>query len=150
MSSCCFAVLAANHSRIVNRCSAATLNGAPYGTATGVIGKNGTIHSYPTKDNQDRADASTIVNELPHIAGTKGGWPRSEYDDFALAQATHSTSYGSNFSLVGNYPNDKRFGKLAGRPKNPFADPGAQQNRYDSRWSNYFHNILRQECALPQ
>jgi hypothetical protein len=38
---------------------------APYGSATGVIGKNGTIYSYPTKDNQDRADASTIVNELP-------------------------------------------------------------------------------------
>ena len=133
--------------------SRSTLNGTPYGSATGTIGKNGTIYSYLTKDKtetQDRADARTIVNELPHIAGTKGGWPREEYDDFALAQATHSTSYGANFSLVGNYPTDPRFGKLAGRPKNPFSDPKAQRNRYDSRWSNYFHNILRQECALPQ
>jgi hypothetical protein len=39
---------------------------------------------------------------------------------------------------------------LAGRQKNPFADPTARPNRYDSRWNNYFHNILRQECALPQ
>lgn len=84
------------------------------------------------------------------VPGRKGGWPRGEYDDFALAQATHSTAYGSNFSLVGNYPADKYFGKLAGRPKDPFADPKAKRNRYDSRWSNYFHNILRQECALPQ
>jgi YD repeat-containing protein len=130
--------------------SRSTLKGAPYGSATGTIGKDGTIYTNFDATNQDRADASTIINELPHIAGTKGGWPRQEYDDFALAQATHSLSYGGNFSLVGNYPMDKFFGKLAGRPKNPFADPTAKQNRYDSRWSNYFHNILRQECVLPQ
>ena len=127
---------------------------APYGTASGTIGKDGMISSYLNTNNplnQDREDASTIINELPHIAGTKGGWPnRQEYDDFALAYATHSTSYGSNFSLLGNYPMSRRFGKLAGRPKNPFADPSSQRNRDDVRWSNYFHNILRQECALPQ
>jgi hypothetical protein len=126
------------------------LKDAPYGSATGTLGKDGTIYSNFDNANQDRSDASTIINELPHIAGTKGGFPRQEYDDFALAHATHSTSYGGNFSLVGNYPTDKFFGKLAGRPKNPFADPNAARNRYDSRWSNYFHNILRQECVLPQ
>jgi hypothetical protein len=38
---------------------------------------------------QDFYDAYGLVNELPHIAGSKGGWPsRNEYDDYALAVAT--------------------------------------------------------------
>jgi hypothetical protein len=126
--------------------------GAPYGTASGRIGANGTISSYPQEPpfDQDRVDANTIVNELPHIAGSKGGWPvRDEFDDFALANAVNSTEYGGNFSLKGNYPNRKEFGPVAGRPKNPFNDPTARKNRFDSRWSNYFHNILRQECTVP-
>jgi hypothetical protein len=132
--------------------SRGTLKGAPNGTATGIIGKGSTIFSLRTNHNisQDWQDAFTIVNEIPHIAGTKGGWPREEYDDFALAQATHSTSYGGNSSLKGNYPMAKTAGTLAGQPRNPFEDPDAKNNRSDGRWSNYFHDILRQECVVPQ
>jgi hypothetical protein len=37
-------------------------------------------------------------------------------------------------------------------PKNPFADLAAKRNRYDSRWSNYFHNTFVTRChsALNQ
>ena len=67
-----------------------------FGSASGKIGLNGkgngTLHlplyQDPGPKGQDWQDASGIVNELPHIAGSQGGWPlREEYDDYALAVA---------------------------------------------------------------
>lgn len=113
-----------------------------WGSASGRIGTNGKgngtlylpLYSDPTA-NQDWLDASGIVNELPHIAGSKGGWPtREEFDDFALAQAVHMNSkYDASSSFTG--------------AKNPFT--AGVKDRYDPRWSNYFHDILRKYCVVP-
>src|ERR1043165_1164965 len=112
-----------------------------YGSAAGRIGMNGKgsgtlylpTYSDPTA-NQDWLDASGIVNELPHIAGSKGGWPtREEFDDYALAQAVHNSKYASSSSFKGQ--------------KNPFV--AGVTDRYDLRWSSYFHDILRKYCVVP-
>jgi hypothetical protein len=125
-----------------------------YGSAVGKIqtkdGKgNGVIHLSETPS--DFHDASGIVNELPHIAGSKGGWPREEYDDYALAVAVHKSSYKDLFKITGNIP--PSASGLTG-PHDPFlAHPdyeaaGKSAARYDPRWSNYFHDILRQLCVV--
>ena len=112
-----------------------------YGSAGGRIGTNGRgngtlylpLYSDPTA-NQDWLDASGIVNELPHIAGSKGGWPtREQFDDYALAQAVHNSKYDASSSFTGK--------------GNPFA--AGVKDRYDMRWSNYFHDILRKNCIVP-
>jgi hypothetical protein len=112
-----------------------------WGTASGRIGTNGKgngtlylrLYSDPTA-NQDWLDAVGIVDELPHIAGSKGGWPKhEEFDDFALAQAVHKSKYDSLSSFTGS--------------KNPFT--AGVKDRYDPSWSNYFHDILRKYCAVP-
>ena len=112
-----------------------------YGTATGRIGTNGKgngtlflpLYKNP-QPSQDWLDASGIVNELPHIAGSKGGWPNyNQYDDYALAQAVHTSKYDASSSFTGN--------------KNPFA--AGATDRADPRWSNYFHDILRKNCIVP-
>lgn len=140
------------------------VKGADYGTVQGRIGTNGDgngiIHSYPVKD-QDLGDASTIVNELPHLAGTKEGWPkRDTYDDYALAQAINKTAYGSRSTLKGTYDPrvTARFPNLKG-PKNPFERnplelfPGSKsvkENRYSNLWSNYVHDIINQLCGVKR
>ena len=112
-----------------------------YGSASGTIGTNGKgngtlylpLYSDPTA-NQDWLDAGGIVNELPHIAGSKGGWPsHEEFDDFALAQAVHNSKYDASSSFKGT--------------SNPFT--AGVKDRYDPRWSNYFHDILRKNCIVP-
>jgi hypothetical protein len=113
-----------------------------YGTATGKIGTggkgNGTLHLplySGTNINQDWIDASGVVNELPHIAGSKGGVPdHNDYDDYALAQAVHNSKYGAYSRFTGD--------------RNPFT--AGVTNRLDQRWSSYFHDILRQHCIVPQ
>jgi len=134
--------------------------GAAYGSASGRIGTNGNgngiIHrrysANPT--DQDFYDAYGIVNELPHIAGSQGGWPtHNEYDDYALAVAIHGTRYDNLSRFTG-----KRFakGSLTGQPENPFeAYPNYQgvkktKGRDDPRWSNYVHDILNQLCVVKQ
>lgn len=125
-----------------------------YGSAKGRIqtkdGKgDGIIHLSEVP--LDWVDASGIVNELPHIAGIKGGWPREEYDDYALAVAVHKSSYKDLFRLKGDLP--PSASGLKG-PHDPFlAYPdyeaaGKTDARYDPRWSNYFHDILRQLCVV--
>lgn len=129
-----------------------------FGSAVGKIqtkdGKgNGVIHLGEYPPDQDWVDASGIVNELPHIAGIKGGWPREEYDDYALAVAVFRSSYKDLFRLTGNIP--PSASGLTG-PHNPFlAYPDYEaarksDARYDPRWSNYFHDILRQLCVVRQ
>ena len=105
---------------------------------------------------QDLSDAITIVNELPHLAGAKG-WPGGvEFDDYHLAQAIRKTSYGSKFSMSGNFEDRpgylKKFPKGPKGPINPFEaypDPKtAWKNRYSNRWSTYVHDILNQNCKV--
>lgn len=109
------------------------------------------LREYPGGKDQDWLDASGIVNELPHIAGSKGGWPREEYDDYALAVAVFESGYDGLFRLKGNLP--VSASGLTG-PKNPFlAYPNYEtvrkkKARYDPRWSNYFHDILNQLCVV--
>jgi len=108
-----------------------------YGSAGGKIGANGTLY-LPAYANpvpsQVWLDASGIVNELPHMAGSKGGWPdHSEYDDKALSLATSRAGYHRFFNLSAS--------------NNPFVGKKAKPD--DVRWSNYFHNILRQFCKIP-
>jgi RHS repeat-associated protein len=113
-----------------------------FGTATGKIGTKGkgngiiAIPLYPDpQPSQNWLDASGIVNELPHIAGSKGGWPdHNEYDDYALAQAVHASKYDTQSSFSGS--------------KNPFT--AGVTDRADPRWSNYFHDILRKNCVVPR
>ncbi|HET6977827.1 MAG TPA: DUF4214 domain-containing protein [Pyrinomonadaceae bacterium] len=136
------------------------LVGARYGTVHGRIGVNGdgdgTIHSNSNPSIQDLADASTIINELPHLAGVKGGWPsHEEYDDFGLAQALHATSYDSKSTLRGRFEDDpRRVARWPNQigPMNPFeAFPEAKsagENRYDKRWSSYVHDLLMQNCRM--
>jgi hypothetical protein len=126
-----------------------------WGSAMGRIRKegkgNGILYLRLYSTDQDWLDARSIVNELPHIAGIKGGWPREEYDDYALAVAVHQTSYDALFRLKGDY--DPATSGLTG-PKNPFlAYPDfkavrKKKARYDARWSNYFHDILNQLCVV--
>jgi hypothetical protein len=127
-----------------------------WGSAMGRIRKegkgNGILYLRLYSTDQDWLDARSIVNELPHIAGIKGGWPREEYDDYALAVAVHKNpDYDSLFRLKGNY--DPATSGLTG-PKSPFAafpDLNAVRKtkaRYDARWSNYFHDILNQLCVV--
>jgi hypothetical protein len=113
-----------------------------YGSATGRIGTNGSgngtlflpLYKVPIPNGQDWLDASGIVNELSHIAGSKGGYPNyNQYDDYALAQAVHNSPYDSASSFTGN--------------KNPFT--AGVTDRADPRWSNYFHDILRKKCVVP-
>jgi len=115
---------------------------AGWGSPSGRIkagGKgNANIHLPLIRGNQDKYDAEGIVNELPHLSGSAGGWPdRDEYDDYALAQAVQGTSYASLNTLSA--------------PINPF-DPNypGRDNRYDRQWSTYFHEILRKACGLKK
>ena len=138
------------------------LKGSPFGTTRGRIGLggegNGVIHSYtaPSDTDQDLSDATTIINELPHLAGTKEGYPkRHTYDDFALAQAIYKTPYASRSTLKGRYEDDPRivarFPNLRG-PKNAFeAYPdfaSAWKNRRSNLWSNYLHDIITAICGV--
>lgn len=121
-----------------------------FGSAYGKIGSkgegNGVITSPLYKDpgakGQNWHDVSTIVNELPHIAGSKGGYPsRQEYDDYALAVATFKSGYA-------------KYSRLKTTETNPFlAFPNYQKagkgdSRYHGGWSSYFHDILRQFCVV--
>jgi hypothetical protein len=116
-----------------------------WGSAKGRIGANGGgngilyLRSYAT--DQDWNDASGIVNELPHIAGSNGGWPREEYDDYSLAVAVYQSAYsekpkGPAYDPFGAFPDLKTAGKT--------------KDRYDARWSNYFHHVLRKHCVVPE
>src|SRR5689334_21969846 len=78
-----------------------------YGSASGKIGANGQgngtlylpVYANPIPG-QNWLDASGIVNELAHIAGSKGGWPsHSEYDDQQLSLAARKAGYGGLFNL---------------------------------------------------
>jgi hypothetical protein len=122
------------------------LPGARYGTASGRIesgGKgNGVIYrrnAAPGAD-QDEYDASGIVNELPHLAGSRGGYPhRNEYDDLSLARATFNSGYDKYF----------RFFSVS-NPFSTYPDKKSQErNRYSNIWSSYFHDILSQHCPFP-
>ena len=112
-----------------------------YGSAGGKIGPNGEgngilyLPVYPNPaPSQNWLDASGIVNELPHIAGSKGGWPSNgEYGDKELSLAALKTGYGRFFNLSAG--------------SNPFVGKKAKSS--DPRWSSYFHNILRQLCQIP-
>ena len=120
-----------------------SLPGAPYGTGIGKIGSkgagNGVIYSNPSAD-QDRDDARMIIEELPHLAGAKGGWPkRREYDDLQLARATRAAGYDKFFRFF-SVPN----------PFSTFPTAKSQeQSRESNVWSSYFHDILRQHCPMP-
>ncbi|MEK6281590.1 MAG: hypothetical protein AABN95_14645, partial [Acidobacteriota bacterium] len=117
------------------------LAGVKYGTAEGRIGSdgkgNGIIRRGYSTGNQDEYDASGIVNELPHLAGSKGGYPKhGEYGDLELARAAYDSGY------------DKYFrGLTEPNPFSKFPDRKSQdQNRSSNLWSSYFHDILKQHC----
>jgi hypothetical protein len=116
-----------------------------WGSAKGRIGANGRgngilyIRTY--ESDQDWSDASGIVNELPHVAGSKGGWPREEYDDYALAVALYKSPYSEE-------PTGPAYDPFSAFPDLTAA--GKTQARYDERWSNYFHHVLRKHCVVPK
>ena len=117
-----------------------------WGSAGGRIGTNGggngVLYLRSFSSDQDWYDASGIINELPHIAGSKGGWPsHNEYDDYALAIAAYSGRYGDNPPSP-SYDPFSAFPDLKQAAKN--------KDRYDARWSNYWHYLLRKHCVVPQ
>lgn len=121
-----------------------------FGSAYGRIGKdgkgNGTItvplYKDPNPVGQDWYDASGIVNELPHIAGSRGGFPkRNEYDDYALAVAVYNSNYASRTSF--KTPKNNAFLAFP-----DYRAAGKGQNRYNGLWSSYFHDILRKLCPV--
>lgn len=123
-----------------------SLPGARYGTVSGRIepgGKgDGVIYrrTVALGGDQDEYDASGIVNELPHLAGSKEGWPkRNEYDDLSLARAAYDGGYDKYFRFF-TVPN----------PFSTYPDKKSQErNRYSNIWSSYFHDILKQHCPVP-
>jgi hypothetical protein len=136
--------------------------GSPYGTVRGRIGSNGdgngVIYSYASGGDQIRADASNIIQELPHLAGTKTGYPkRSTFGDFALAHAIRETKYHIRSELRGSYDDDPRvtarFPQLAGVKKNPFRQyrdkKSQKKNEGNMAWSSYVHDLITQMCPLP-
>lgn len=121
-----------------------------FGSAYGRIGSNGQgngvitapLYKDPGPKGQNWQDAHTIVNELAHIAGSKGGYPaREEYDDYALAVATHNSKYAQ----YSNFKTNKNNAFLA-FPN--YQKAGSSNDRYHGTWSSYFHDILRQFCVV--
>jgi hypothetical protein len=120
------------------------LQGSRYGNASGRIRLDGkgdaTIYRGFGHGIQDEYDASGIVAELPHLAGSKGGYPRPEYHDLDLARAAYETGYDKYF----------RF-KTVPNPFSTFPDRKSQEkNRGSMVWSSYFHDIMNQLCPIPR
>lgn len=121
------------------------VKGARYGSASGTIradGKGNAViyRGLAAHGSQDEYDAKGIVAELPHLAGSKGGWPRPEYHDLDLARAAFDAGYNSYFPL-----------KSVPNPFDTHPDRKSQEkNRYSMIWSTYFHVIMDRFCEVPK
>lgn len=109
---------------------------AGWGNPIGLIPKDAKIamSSFPNPALQTWSDAVTVIDELFHLAGSKG-----QYDDYQLARAAHGIpDYASQMSLS---PQNNVF-----HPKYT----GNASDRYDGGYSSYFHNIARTLCPVAK
>ncbi len=121
------------------------VKGAKYGSARGRIRPGGMgnaviYRGFAASGSQDEYDAKGIVAELPHLAGSKGGWPRPEYHDLDLARGAYDTGHDEYWSL-----------KSVENPFITFPDRRSQEkNRGSMIWSTYFHHIMNRFCSVPK